>query len=149
MLTSRLRLYSRLQLAAHHWKKAADRALLDAANITTAQAAVLVLVSADREVRQREIAAELGLNESAVTAMVERLMKLGYLDRARSASDGRAWDLFLTSDGRRALDRIERPFREINAKIEASLGEERVRDLVSSLNRLVAEFELHPTETAR
>ena len=149
MLTSRLRVYSRLQFAAHRLKKAADRAVFHAAEVTTAQAAVLVLVSADQEVRQREIAAELGLNESAVTAMVERLMKLGYLDRTRSVSDGRAWNLFLTHDGRRALERIEGPFREINAKIEAALGEERVKTLASSLNRLVAEFEPQPTETAR
>ena len=68
MSASKSRLYHRLQLAAHRLQKSADRAVLAAAEITTAQAAVLMLVAGGAN-SQREVATQLGLNESAVTAM--------------------------------------------------------------------------------
>ena len=71
MSASKSRLYHRLQLAAHRLQKSADRAVLAAAEITTAQAAVLTLV-AGGAVSQREVATQLGLDESAVTAMARR-----------------------------------------------------------------------------
>ena len=73
MSASKHRIYHRLQLAAHRLQKAADRAVMAAAGITTAQAAVLSIVAADGPVSQRNVARKLGLNESAMTAMIARL----------------------------------------------------------------------------
>lgn len=117
---SKSRLYHRLQLAAHRVQKSADRALLAAAEITTAQAAVLTLV-ARGAVSQREVAMQLGLNESALTAMAQRLLGMGLLERVRDEADARAWQLRLSGDGRAALKRIDQPFRGINQTIETAL----------------------------
>ena len=73
MSASKHRVYHRLQLAAHRLQKAADRAVMAAAGITTAQAAVLSIVAADGPVTQLSVARKLGLNESAMTAMIARL----------------------------------------------------------------------------
>ena len=106
MTAASLRLYARLQSAAHLVKKAADRALIDAAGVTTAQAAVLAVVAAAEKSdatgpTQKTVAAALALNESAMTAMVSRLIVLHYLKRERNRDDRRAW---------RALAyRMERP----------------------------------------
>jgi len=74
--------------------------------------------------RQNEVARTLGLNESAVTAMITKLIGLGLVRRSRSAEDSRAWELFLTDDGSAALSAIEAPFAEINALIDDALGEQ-------------------------
>jgi len=116
------RFYHALQIAAHRLQKRADQALMQAAGISTAQAAVLAVVSAGQPMRQNQVAATLGLNESAVTAMVTRLVKQGLLTRARSEADSRAFDLTLTPAGDAALKATEAPFAEVNALIDAALG---------------------------
>lgn len=141
MTAQKTRLYHRLQIAAHRVQKAADRAVLAASAITTAQAAVLAVVSAAEPVAQRTVAEQLGLNESAVTAMVSRLMKLDLIERTRDESDARAWRLSLSRDGRQALRRIERPFREINAVIEAVLSPSEIVQLCDFLTRLGTAFD--------
>ena len=77
---------------------------------------------AGQPMRQNQVAATLGLNESAVTAMVTRLVKQGLLTRARSEADSRAFDLTLTPAGDAALKATEAPFAEVNALIDAALG---------------------------
>ena len=140
MSASKSRLYHRLQLAAHRLQKSADRAVLAAAEITTAQAAVLMLV-AGGAASQREVATQLGLNESAVTAMARRLLDMGLLERARDEADARAWQLRLSEDGRTALKRIELPFRRINQTIETALSPEEIAHFADYLRRIAVAFE--------
>ena len=140
MSASKSRLYHRLQLAAHRLQKSADRAVLAAAEITTAQAAVLTLV-ASGAVTQREVATQLGLNESAVTAMARRLLGMGLLERVRDEADARAWQLRLSDDGRTALKRIELPFKRINQTIETVLSPEEITHFTDYLRRIAATFE--------
>ena len=140
MSASKSRLYHRLQLAAHRLQKSADRAVLAAAEITTAQAAVLTLV-AGGAVSQREVATQLGLNESAVTAMARRLLGMGLLDRVRDEADARAWQLRLSDDGRTALKRMELPFKRINQTIETVLSPEEITHFADYLRRIAVAFE--------
>ena len=140
MSASKSRLYHRLQLAAHRLQKSADRAVLAAAEITTAQAAVLTLV-AGGAVSQREVATQLGLNESAVTAMARRLLGMGLLERVRDEADARAWQLRLSDDGRTALKRMELPFKRINQTIETVLSPEEITHFADYLRRIAATFD--------
>ncbi len=142
MSASKTRLYHRLQLAAHRVQKSADRAVLRAAKITTAQAAVLsVVVAADQPVTQRVVADQLGLNESAVTAMTNRLLRMDLLERERDDADARAWRLRLSEQGRAALKRIEQPFRRINQKLESVLEPDEIARLADYLKRIGAAFD--------
>ena len=142
MSASKTRLYHRLQLAAHRVQKSADRAVLRAAKITTAQAAVLsVVVAADQPVTQRVVADQLGLNESAVTAMTNRLLRLNLLERERDDADARAWRLRLSEQGHAALTRIEKPFRRVNQRLESVLEPDEIARLADYLGRIGAAFD--------
>ena len=140
---ARLRLYHRLQLAAQRARKAADRAVAEAAGISTAQAGVLSVVAEGRDagmpINQRQVAARLGVNESAVTAMVARLLKLGLLERYRGTG-ARDWFLRLTPAGDLARDRIRPAFATVNAVIEAQLGPDGAEALAAALDRLAEAF---------
>jgi DNA-binding MarR family transcriptional regulator len=140
MSASRLRIYHRLQIAAHRVQKAADRVVLEAAGITTAQAAVLAVVAAEREATQRSVARQLGINESAITAMVARLMSMKLVERIRDRDDARSWRLRLTPEGRTGLKRIEAPFRGINERIEATIDARELELLAASLGRIGEAF---------
>ncbi len=140
MSASQHRLYLHLQLAAHHVKKRADRVLVDAADLTTAQAAVLSLLVGEEKVTQRTVAETLGQNESAVTAMIRRLMKLGYVGRKRDDDDGRAWRLEITPAGQAALDSIALPFAGINETFDKILNPDEAAALADYLGRINKAF---------
>lgn len=122
MSAKRLRLYHRLQLAAHRAQRAADAEVMAAGRITTAQAAVLAVIRRSAPISQRAVAGQLGLSEAAVATMTTRLMRLGMLKRSADPADARAWRLQLSAAGEQALERIEPAFRRINMALEAALG---------------------------
>ncbi|WP_370172299.1 MULTISPECIES: MarR family winged helix-turn-helix transcriptional regulator [Hyphomonas] len=129
------RFYHALQMAAHRLQKQADLAVSGAAGISTAQSAVLAVIARTPGMRQNEVARTLGLNESAVTAMITKLIGLNLVQRSRSAEDSRAWELSLTDGGSAALSAIDAPFAEINALIDDTLGE-RVDEFATLLHAL-------------
>lgn len=140
MSVSKLRVYHRLLFAAHQIQKSADRALVLAAGVTTPQAAVLSVVAAAGYVTQREVAQQLGLNESAVTAMTNRLLRLGLLERARSEDDARAWQLCLTEEARTVLKQVKAPFARVNQTLESILNPDEILKLTDYLDRIGSAF---------
>jgi MarR family transcriptional regulator, organic hydroperoxide resistance regulator len=132
-----VRLYHRLQLAAHTVAKYSDQQLRDAVGLTTAQVAVLSVVAGAEEVSQREVARELGVNESAVTGMVARLERAGLLARSANERDRRAWILQLTIEGKAALRRAARAFTRVNEALEEALDPAEVADTAAHLDRIV------------
>ncbi|MEM9726505.1 MAG: MarR family winged helix-turn-helix transcriptional regulator [Pseudomonadota bacterium] len=135
-----LHVFSRLQRAAHQTRRIADKALQDAADITTSQAAVLAVVSERKSASQKQTADLLGLKEPAVAAMVARLVKLGYLGRRRSVNDGRAWELYVTDEGGAALAAVEAPFARINRAIEDAVGDQPMALFAEQLQELERRF---------
>jgi len=111
-------LFFQLQLAAHRLRKVADRRVTAETGLTTAQAAILYIVAARKNVMQKEIAKRLGQNESAVVAMANRLTRLGYLSRRRSDVDPRTSMLNVTAKGMRELQVAKRRFRELDNMLD-------------------------------
>ena len=119
---ARLRLFHRLQAAAHRLKTRADTRLAAAAGVTTAQCALLAVLDEDGPSPQRAVARRLGFNESAMTPMVRRLLDAGLAARAPAEHDRRVRVLTLTNAGRAALEAAREPFTAVNADIDAALG---------------------------
>ena len=82
-----------------------------------------------------EGAAQLGQRESAVTAMVGRLEKAGFVERRPSESDGRAWELWPTDAGADALRRLDAALATVNGYIDEAIGVD-VDGVVDALQRL-------------
>lgn len=141
MSASEVRLYFLLQKAAHSLKKAADHRLKHAAQITTAQAAVLAVVKSHGTLSQRQLAETLKQRESAMTMMVERLLKAGYIQRARSLTDARAWALSLTPLGFSALEAVEQPFGEINSILDEAFSRSDAIALAAGLQTILRQLD--------
>lgn len=137
------RLYHKLQLAAHRLQKAADRVVEEAARLSTAQAAVLAVIAAAQPTTQRQVALQLGLNESAIAAMSAKLIAAGLVRREPDPLDARAWRLTLTGAGRTALKRVQGPFEHINATIDATLSAQQITLMADALERLAEAFDPH------
>jgi DNA-binding MarR family transcriptional regulator len=142
----RERLYHLLQTAAHRLKTRADRDSQGVAGVTAAQAAVMFVIARERGTTQRRVAEQLKLNESAVTGMVGRLMEAGFVARAPSPTDGRAWTVTLTPAGEAALDRFRVNLDALNADITAALGGE--AEVARFADGLRAILEIAPSREA-
>ena len=124
MNAHKARLYFSLQRTATELKAAADRALTEAASITTSQAAVLAAVKDQGPVRQNALAEMLEQNEAAITQMLSKLESRGLVARHRSSDDQRAWDVEISEKGLDALSAAGPAFAEINALLDAALEED-------------------------
>lgn len=140
MSAHRHRLIYLLHRAAHRLKTETDSAFLEAAQITTAQATAMEIIIQAGVLSQRALAEALGQRESAMTAMVERLLKAGYVSRRRDETDRRTWLLEATAAGAAARDRLREPLRRINAELDDAFEEADLKALAVGLELVIARF---------
>ncbi|MBB6040013.1 MarR family winged helix-turn-helix transcriptional regulator [Phytomonospora endophytica] len=91
-----------------------------------------------RGASQTEVARRLGISKQAAGKTVERLVALGYAERAGDVADARRKVVRLTERGADVLARSAEAFDRLRAEWSAVLGEERLRALEDDL-RAVAE----------
>ena len=137
MSAKKLRFYSRLQIAAHTLKKRSDRRLLEVAGVTTAQMSALSIVNAEEAITQTRLAKALGLNDSAITAMVRRLIDLDMVERVRDDTDGRAWLLKLTRSGVEAVEKTHLVTDETSNVVDELLGEKTIATVVAAMELII------------
>src|SRR6185312_4959536 len=106
------------------------------AGVTTAQVGALFALHDAPMSTQRELAAALGQRESAVTAMVRRLLDAGLVRRHPSPDDHRAHLLALTTAGEEALTLIRPVVAEFNAMLRRLLGADGPPALAAALQTL-------------
>jgi DNA-binding MarR family transcriptional regulator len=131
------RLFFLLQRAAHQLRVAADRRCTAVAGVTSAQLGALFVVQERPGVSQQELAAELGQRESAITAMVARLVDAGLLTKRAHALQYRAMALHLSPAGTRALTRVRPEMERFNAEMRAVIGADGFDSTANVLRKLV------------
>ncbi len=141
MSARKQRFYSRLQLAAHALKKISDRQLLDAAGVTTAQMSALAIIGSAEATTQTLLAKRLGLNDSAITAMMRRLIDLDLVERVRDDQDGRAWLLKLTKSGTETVERASAAVDQASIQVDALLGEKTIATVVAAMELIINDLD--------
>jgi DNA-binding MarR family transcriptional regulator len=130
--------YFLLQVAASRTRTIADDLFAAAGGVSTAQAAVLSFVVAHPGCSQRDVATALRQRESAVTAMVRRLVETGLVERRARSTDLRSWELWATPAGLTSLDHTRPALETLNRQLEAAVGPERIHTFLDCLESLVA-----------
>lgn len=141
MSARKQRFYSRLQLAAHALKKISDRQLLDVAGVTTAQMSALAIIDSAEATTQTLLAKKLGLNDSAITAMMRRLIDLDLVERVRDDQDGRAWLLKLTKSGTETVERASAAVDQASIQVDALLGEKTIATVVAAMELIINDLD--------
>jgi DNA-binding MarR family transcriptional regulator len=90
---------------------------------------------------QTMVAGALGLSAGTLSEAVRSLVKLGLIEQRRSATDGRAKQLRLTSDGLRTAEEIRRIATQTERVMCAGLDERSVAVAASVLDRMRANLE--------
>jgi DNA-binding MarR family transcriptional regulator len=101
--------------------------------ITVVQHRVLVLLAARGPQIIGSLANELDVNSSNATRQCDRLERKGLVTRGKSASDGRAVEVSLTSRGREVIDEVTAVRRAELSAMLATMTVEARQDLVPAL----------------
>ncbi len=134
------KIYFHLQIAAHQIKKKADEELSNVASLTTAQSAILTIVASEGPISQGMVAEKLKQNDSAMTAMVGRLLKLGFIAREKSKEDGRVSLLTLTEEGKESRARGRKAFNNINETLDDMISAEEMAVFAKVLDKISSAF---------
>ena len=118
------RLFLLLEIAARRMNRDADARLKAEVGVTSAQAAVLFLLSRRGERRMGEIGDMLSLNPPAVTGLINRMEALSLVIKSASKKDKRSAVVSLTEKGRALAEAADHVLRELNTELESRLGDE-------------------------
>jgi DNA-binding MarR family transcriptional regulator len=77
-----------------------------------------------------EAGAALDLGPPGVSGLAERMVEAGLIDKRSDPDDGRAWRLWLTAAGRKALARTKADVAELNARLIEGFSDAEI-DIVS------------------
>src|SRR5436305_3714279 len=91
--------------------------------VTATQAGLLFVLGRRDGVLLGEAGAALDLGMPGISGLVERTVEAGLIEKRADPDDGRAWRLWLTASGRRALARAKAGAAELNARLTEGLSE--------------------------
>jgi len=108
--------------------------------LTEYRALKLLAGAADSELRMQELAKLMGLNQSSVTRLVERLERDGYTIRDLCPNDKRGVYTVLTGRGREMQSHAEQDYDGyLNAALEELGSHEENSSIVQCLRRMIQE----------
>ncbi len=116
---------------------AALSSLAAAHDLSLTQLRVLAILR-DRRLRMAGLAGYLGLERSTLSGLVDRAEKRGLLERAPSADDGRAIEVYLAPGGRELADRITVEAGAALAPLTAALAPRDRAQLAGLLESMLA-----------
>jgi DNA-binding MarR family transcriptional regulator len=99
--------------------------------------AVLQTLHKNSPLMASEIANELKVSSSHITAVTDRLVGKNYIQRVRSDSDRRIVYLEITEDGKKIADEMDQIKNEYLAKKFTNLSEEEMKLLVAASTKLL------------
>jgi MarR family transcriptional regulator, organic hydroperoxide resistance regulator len=130
------RLFLLIEIAARRLNREADKRLKAEAGVSAAQAGVLFLLLRRGQRRMGSLSKTLSLNPPAVTGLVDRMVRAGLVTKTTDQTDGRGAMVTLTPEGTQAAERADGVLRELNAGLEADLGDDVSGVLHDALTRI-------------
>lgn len=94
-------------------------------------------ILSDRRPRMTELADYMGLEKQTMSGLIARAEKRGLVARAPNEEDGRATDVFLTSDGAALVKRLHVQGREALAPLTEQLSASDQKQLQELLQRML------------
>lgn len=91
----------------------------------------------DRRPRMAELADYLGLEKQTMSGLIARAEKKGLVARAPNAEDGRATDVFLTSEGAKLVKHLHAQAQQALAPLIEQLSAEDQQSLQTLLRRML------------
>jgi DNA-binding MarR family transcriptional regulator len=133
-------LFFRLWRASH--TRTADA--LNSIGLTPALFALLNVLGAREGEIQQELSSDMGIDPSAMVKLINELENEGLAERRRRPGDRRAWEVTITSKGRRTLERARRLAAQVEDEVLSGLNTADRRALLNLLRRALVSLPPQP-----
>lgn len=110
--------------------------------LTVPQATVLFLLIELDGRKMSELGRKVGVDNSAMTGLVDRLERAGFVRREAKREDRRALLIRITPEGRREAARAARVIRAVNEKIKSGYQAEQVRAFTDILGGILEQYNI-------
>jgi DNA-binding MarR family transcriptional regulator len=134
------RLIYLLSLAQHRLAKSADLAFREAGGISTTQLGVLFFLRKNPAALLKDVSDALGVNASAITALIGRMEDAGLVRRQPSSDDQRAIHLFATASGLAKAAAARPALARLNARLTADFSERELATVARFLDAILDRF---------
>jgi DNA-binding MarR family transcriptional regulator len=140
MSAKRYRLIYKLSLAQHRLLRSADQAFKEASGISTTQLGVLFFLQKSPGALLKDVSDVLGVNASAITALIGRMEDAGLVRRQPSNDDQRAIRLFATSSGLAKAAAARPALARLNARLTGDFSEREIATVARFLDTILERF---------
>jgi DNA-binding MarR family transcriptional regulator len=134
------RLIYKLSLAQHRLLKSADLAFREAAGISTTQLGVLFFLQKSPGALPKDLSDALGVNASAITALIARMEDAGLVRRQPSRDDQRAIHLFATASGLARAAAARPILARLNTRLTGDFSERDIATVARFLDAILERF---------
>jgi DNA-binding MarR family transcriptional regulator len=137
-------IFSRLNLSQRILLKWVDREMTKLVGATTTQIAAIFYLMENDGCQLVDLSRELLQNKSAISTLVERMVKNNFITRTPSRTDGRASHLFLTEKGRQIGSRALPYVMEYDKELVKDFSEKEIRVINRFFDSIIQRFEITP-----
>ena len=125
------------QLLFRMWRASHTRTTdaLTSIGLSPALFAVLNVLGAREGTIQTQLSADMGIDPSAMVKLVNELEQAGLAERRRRPGDRRAWEVVITTKGRRALERARKLILQVEDEVLGGLTTAQRRQLKALLRQ--------------
>lgn len=134
--------------ATRQWRRAVDRRLQPFGLSEATWRPLLYLARAQAPMRQKDLAASLGLDGSSVVRLLDALQAAGFIERREEEADRRARAILLTPAGRDLVARVEESSRAVRDEALAGLDMAEVAAAHRVLDRICRNLAETPEDSA-
>ncbi len=126
----------RLALMTRRWRQVLDTEV-QATGLTDATwRPLLHLYLLGNNIRQKELAASVGIEGPSIVRIMDTLVTKGLVERSEDGSDRRAKLLRLTSDGESLVDRIQETVLSLEKEVLSPFSDDEISQLSNYILRL-------------
>jgi len=131
-----------LHMTARQWRAALDRRLRD---LDMSEAAWMTIAAAAKTLvppSQSELAQMLAVEPASMVAMIDRLSKMGLVERVASATDRRVKQVRVTEAGQRIFERVKREADQFRAETLRQIDPQKLEiasEVLQQLQSIVSE----------
>ncbi len=108
--------------------------------VTPSQMGILFALSGKESMTMGELSSALSIDNSTLTRLADRLVKQGFIERARDSSDRRVLNLMLTQAGRKEAARALKITKELNSELVKDLSSEEIEIFLKILKSFINKF---------
>ena len=118
--------------------------VLGTIGLTPALFALLNVLGAREGAIQQQLSADMAIDPSAMVKLINELEGAGLAERRRRPGDRRAWEVVITSEGRRTLERARALVTRVEHEVLGGLTAPDRRQLLTLLRRALVSAPAQP-----